>query len=72
MAKYTGTIRRNDLEGGFFELVTDGGETFKLEGADGVKDGDRVSVEGSVESGGFGIHMTGSPTLKVDKIETQS
>lgn len=71
MAKYTGTIRHNDLEGGFFELVTDGGETFRLEGADGVNDGDRVTVEGSVEQGGFGIHMTGSPTLTVSKVETK-
>jgi hypothetical protein len=68
MAKFTGTIRHNDLEGGFFELVTSSGETYRLEGADGVSDGDNVTVEGDVETGGFGFQMTGSPALKVKSI----
>jgi hypothetical protein len=69
MAKYTGTVRHNDLEGGFYELVTDDGTVYRLEGQVDVKAGARVHVHGDVESGGFGIHMTGSDTLVVDKIE---
>ena len=68
MAKYTGTVRHNDLEGGFYELHTDGGDVYRLEGG-GTKlsEGARVQVEGTVDSGGFGIHMTG-PSLKVSKV----
>jgi hypothetical protein len=68
MASYTGTIRKNDLEGGFFELVTDDGETYRLEGAGKVTAGERVKVKGTVEEGGFGLHMSG-PSLKVSAIE---
>ncbi|MCB9569174.1 MAG: hypothetical protein H6710_18500 [Myxococcales bacterium] len=67
MAKFTGTIRRNDLEGGFFELVTSGGDVYRLSDAGKARAGDRVSVEGKVESGGFGIHMSG-PSIKVERI----
>ncbi|MCA9715813.1 MAG: hypothetical protein H6713_09100 [Myxococcales bacterium] len=66
MAKFTGTIRRNDLEGGFYELVTDKGEHYRLSRCD-AKPGARVHVEGSVEGGGFGIHMSG-PSIKVSSI----
>ena len=31
MAKYTGTVKHNDLEGGFLELHTDGGDVYRLE-----------------------------------------
>jgi hypothetical protein len=68
MASFTGTIRKNDLEGGFYELETESGETYRLEGASGVAEGDRVTIEGDVETGGFGIHMTGSPALKVKSV----
>jgi len=67
MAKYTGTVKHNDLEGGFLELHTDDNEIYRLEGAGSVSPGDRVIVEGSVDAGGFGIQMT-SPALKVSKI----
>jgi hypothetical protein len=67
MPKFTGTVRHNDLEGGFLELVTDGGEVYRLSGAS-AKIGARVSVTGRVERGGFGIHMTG-PSIEVEKIE---
>lgn len=67
MAKFTGTVRMNDLEGGFLELVTDGGEVYRLSGA-APKVGSRVSVTGRVERGGFGIHMTG-PSLEVETID---
>lgn len=67
MAKYTGTVKHNDLEGGFFELHTDSGDVYRLEGATKLKDGDHVVVEGTVEAGGFGIQMSG-PSLKVSKV----
>jgi hypothetical protein len=69
MAKFTGTIRYNDLEGGFHELVTDAGDTYRLEGVGDVQAGQRVHVHGEVETGGFGLHMTDAPALKVSKIE---
>lgn len=66
---YTGTVRHNDLEGGFLELVTDGGDVFRLSGQlGGAKPGQRVKVSGRVERGGFGIHMSG-PSLAVDSLE---
>ena len=68
MAKFSGTIRKSDLEGGFFELVTDDGDVYRLEGAAKVSDGDRVTVHGTVEDGGFGIHMSG-PAIKVSRVE---
>lgn len=65
---YSGTVRKNDLEGGFLELVTDGGDVYRLQGDTGsAKPGDTVTVTGSVERGGFGIHMSG-PALKVESI----
>ncbi|MCA9694885.1 MAG: DUF5818 domain-containing protein [Nannocystaceae bacterium] len=66
MAKFTGTVRHNSLEGGFYELHTDNGEVFRLSSCD-VKAGVRVVVDGSVEKGGFGIHMSG-PSIKVNRI----
>ena len=68
MAKFTGTLRHNDLEGGFWELVTDGGDSYRLQGKlDGPSAGARVEVDGEIESGGFGIHMSG-PAIKVRKL----
>lgn len=66
MAKLKGTIRRNDLEGGFWELCADGGERYQLAGGDDAlrQEGARVEVDGSVDRGAFGIGMTG-PTLRV-------
>lgn len=66
MAKLKGTIRKNDLEGGFWELVADDGEHYQLRGGgDGLcVEGQRVEVEGSVDKGGFGIGMSG-PYLDV-------
>ena len=68
MAKFTGTVRRNDLEGGFFELHTDDGAIYRLEGAAKLSAGARVVVHGKVKSGGFGIHMSG-PALAVERVE---
>lgn len=67
MPTYTGTVRRNDLEGGFLELVTDDGDVYRLQGGQ-ASEGAKVKVTGTVESGGFGIHMSG-PALVVEKIE---
>ena len=68
MPTFTGTVRHNDLEGGFYELVTDRGDVYRLEGGN-PSAGQRVTVHGKVERGGFGIHMTGSPAIVVDRIE---
>jgi hypothetical protein len=66
MAKYRGTIRRSDLEGGHWQLEADDGETYVLEDAPDVvaKDGTKVEIEGKVDEGVMGFAMTG-PTLKV-------
>lgn len=67
MATFTGTVRHNDLEGGFLELLTDGGDIYRLSGGS-ARAGQRVKVTGRVERGGFGIHMSG-PALQVESIE---
>jgi len=66
MAKLKGTIRKNDLEGGFWELVADDGEHYQLKGGgDGLcVEGQRVEVEGKVDKDAFGIGMSG-PTFDV-------
>lgn len=66
--KFTGTVRKNDLEGGFHELVTDDGDTYRLEGAGDLTVGQRVTVHGRLEEGGFGFHMSG-PAIRVKRIE---
>ncbi len=67
MAKLSGTIKKSDLEGGHWLLVTTDGAQYQLDGAKGIKDGEHVVVEGKVERAGFGIGMTG-PILKVKKV----
>ena len=65
---FNGTVRKNDLEGGFLELVTEGGDVYRLQGNTGsAKPGDSVTVKGTIERGGFGIHMSG-PAIKVESI----
>jgi hypothetical protein len=61
MAKYRGTVKRSDLEGGRWELHADGGEVYDLEGAaaDILRDGLRVEIEGKVEQGMMSIGMRG-------------
>lgn len=66
MKSYVGTIRHNDLEGGYFELVTDDGQVFRLQGGT-VEAGQRVKVDGELERGGFGFHMSG-PALIVHTV----
>jgi hypothetical protein len=67
MASYTGTVRFNDLEGGFHELVTDDGDVYRLSKCS-AKPGQRVKVTGKVEGGGFGIHMSG-PSIEVKDLK---
>jgi len=66
MATFHGTVKKNDLEGGIWELHADDGERYQLRGGDdGLrKDGQTVVVEGKVDQAGFGIGMTG-PILDV-------
>jgi hypothetical protein len=65
--RFTGTVRKNDLEGGFLELATDDGDVYRISGASPPV-GSRVTITGRVERGGFGIHMTG-PSIEVEKFE---
>lgn len=66
MAKYRGTIRRSDLEGGHWQLEGDDGTTYVLDEAPTAvaKDGTKVEIDGAVDKGVMGFAMTG-PTLKV-------
>lgn len=66
MPKYKGTIRKNDLEGGFWELHTDSGERYQLSGGDASlhHDGVRVEIDGHVDRNAFTFGMT-APVLKV-------
>jgi hypothetical protein len=66
MAKYRGTIRKSDLEGGHWQLEADDGTTYVLEGAPAgvTHDGAKVELDGQVDDDAMGFAMTG-PTLKV-------
>lgn len=66
MAKFRGTVRRSDLEGGHWQLEAEDGETYVLDGASGAiaTDGARVEIDGAVDEEAMGIAMTG-PILKV-------
>jgi hypothetical protein len=67
MAKtLTGTVHKNDLEGGVWELHAGDGTRYQLRGGgDTLRvDGQKVEVEGEVDKAAFGIGMTG-PYLDV-------
>jgi hypothetical protein len=66
MKKYRGTVQKNDLEGGFWELHTDDGDSYQLSGGDKDlrQEGSRVEVEGALAKDQMGIGMTG-PILTV-------
>ena len=68
MSKYRGTVKRSDLEGGRWELHAENGEVYDLEGAgaDVLRDGQRVEVEGKVDQGMMSIGMRGG-VLRVKK-----
>src|SRR5581483_7717283 len=61
MAKFRGTIRRSDLEGGHFQLVADDGTTYQVQGNDPVlsQDGARVEIDGAVDQNALSFTMTG-------------
>lgn len=67
MKKVQGTVVRSDLEGGLWLFRSNQGEQFQLQGGgdDLLKDGQRATIEGEVDSAGFGIGMAGS-ILKVE------
>ncbi len=71
MATFKGTVKKNDLEGGFWELHTDDGKRYQLKGGDdGLrKDGAKVTIDGKIDKEAFGIGMTG-PTLAVKSYKT--
>ena len=75
MAKYRGTLHRSDLEGGHWQLLTDGGDSYILDraslGAEGdvtLVDGVRVEIEGDVDRQALSFAMTG-PILKTRSIK---
>ena len=70
MAKLRGTIRKSDLEGGVYQLVTDDGESYEVEGLDPLlkQEGARVEVDGSVDKNVLSFTMTG-PRLKVRSVK---
>jgi hypothetical protein len=59
--KIRGTVRKNDLEGGVWELVADDGERYQLRGGDaGLRvEGQKVQLEGKVAKDVMGIGMSG-------------
>jgi hypothetical protein len=71
MAKFHGTIRKSDLEGGVFQLHAEDGEIYELEGNDPLlrKEGAKVEIDGSVDKNAMSFSMTG-PRLKVKSIKS--
>jgi hypothetical protein len=70
MAKFRGTIRRNDLEGGHWQLVAENGSEYVLdvETSDtSLSDGAKVEIDGTIEKNDLSFAMTG-PTLHVKSI----
>jgi hypothetical protein len=68
MAKYRGTVKHTDLEGGLWELHAESGEVYELDGggADLRRDGVRVEIEGTLARGMVSIGMRGG-VLRVKK-----
>src|SRR5688572_19557548 len=71
MAVFRGTVKKNDLEGGIWELHAEDGERYQLQGGDDAlgTEGVEVEIEGEIDKGAFGIGMTG-PTLAVKSYKT--
>jgi hypothetical protein len=70
MAKFRGTIKYNDLEGGHYVLAADDGMNYELEGQDPIlrRDGARVEIDGTVDRATLSLSMTG-PRLKVKSVK---
>ena len=67
MAKFHGTIKQSDLEGGHWLLVASDGHEYQLVGGSDYAAGQQVDIEGAVDKGAMGLAMTG-PILKVTTI----
>ncbi len=65
--KLRGTIRREDLSGGFMVLEGEDGRRYPLGGATKAlrKEGLRVELEGEFDPSGVSIGMTGEPVFRV-------
>lgn len=65
--KLVGTIRREDLSGGFMVLETDDGRRLPLGGATKAlrEEGIRVELEGELDESAHSIAMTGQPIFRV-------
>jgi hypothetical protein len=61
MPLYRGVVKKNPLEGGLWELHTDDGKQFQLQGGDGGlrRDGQKVEIEGKIDKDAMTIGMTG-------------
>lgn len=66
MASYRGTVEKNDLEGGFWQLKCDDGNNYQLRGGgDDLRvAGQKVAIEGKVDDQAMGFAMSG-PILDV-------
>ena len=66
MASYRGTVEKNDLEGGFWQLTCDDGNAYQLRGGgDDLRvAGQKVTIEGKVDDQTMGFAMSG-PILDV-------
>jgi hypothetical protein len=64
-----GTIRREDLSGGFMVLEADDGRRYPLGGATKAlrREGLRVELEGEFDPEGVSIGMTGAPVFRVKR-----
>lgn len=67
MSKFKGTVKRSDLEGGHWLLVTEDGDQYQLDGARDLVDGQQVEIDGKVDKAAFSFGMTG-PIIKVKKV----
>jgi hypothetical protein len=66
VATFKGVVKKNDLEGGIWELHADDGEHYQLQSKDKglLVEGQKVSIEGEIDENQMGFGMTG-PFLKV-------
>jgi hypothetical protein len=71
MPKLKGTIRKNDLEGGFYQLIAEDGTAYELEGNDPLlsRDGAQVEIEGTIDRQALSFTMSG-PRLKVSSVKS--
>lgn len=69
MAKFRGVVKKNALEGGFWELHAEDGKKYQLDGnAKGLSEGAKVEIDGKVEKAAMSIGMTG-PILSVKAVK---